>query len=394
MLAAAKLCGDLATRVGQPSVSGKLVAGLVLSPGVVDVVGRLSGSAAAADRAEIATIASLGVVLLLFLAGLETDLDQFVRAGRSALIVALGGVVASVGMLLAAAVALGMDVRQALFMGVMLSATSVSISVQTLFELRRLRTPAGLVILGAAVTDDVIGLLLFSFVLAGLGIGGTSPLILALALSAYLVLSLTLGLRFSHAVVERLRHLRSTEGLLGVTIAFALFMGWLAQQSGIAAITGSYLAGLIVGRAAGEELAHRVRIVAYALPVPVFLVNVGMQTDFAHLAGGYLLVGLPVVAVLGKLVGCGLGSLICGFRGRNAAGVGVGMIPRGEVTLVIAVLGMAKGVVTQTGYTVAVLSVLLSALITPPILKLLLGALPSGESEKVAPVDGTLMASA
>lgn len=392
MLAAAKVCGDLATRVGQPSVSGKLVAGLLLSPGVIDLVGRLSGSATGSDRSEIATIASLGVVLLLFLAGLETDLDEFVRAGRSALVVALGGVIASVGMLLGAAVALGMEFREALFVGVMLSATSVSISVQTLFELRRVRTPAGLVILGAAVTDDVIGLLLFSFVLAGLGIGGTSPLILALGLAAYIGLSLALGLRFSHAVVDRLRGLRSTEGLLGTTVAFALLMGWLAQQSGIAAITGAYLAGLIVGRAAGEELAQRVRIVAYALPVPVFLVNVGMQTDFRHLSGGWLLLALPAVAVLAKLVGCGAGALACGFRGRGAAGVGVGMIPRGEVTLVIAVLGVARGVVTQTGYTVAVLSVLVSALITPPILKTLLGVLPPREHD-LATREGTLVAS-
>jgi Kef-type K+ transport system membrane component KefB len=362
-------------RLGQPSVSGKLVAGLLLSPGVIDVMGRLSGSAAAADRSQMATIASLGVVLLLFLAGLETDLDEFVRAGRGAVIVATGGVVTSVGLIFGTAVAMGMGAREALFIGVMLCATSVSISVQTLFELRRVRTPAGLVILGAAVTDDVMGLMLFSFVLAGLGIGGTSPLVLAAGLAAYVILSLGLGLRYSRIAVDRLRGLRSTEGLLGATIAFSLLMGWLAQESGIAAITGAYLAGLIVGRAAGEELSGRVRTVAYALPVPVFLVNVGMQTDLGHLSGGWLLVALPAVAVIAKIVGCGVGAILSGFRGRMAVGIGVGMVPRGEVTLVIAVLGVTRGVVTQTGYTVGVLAVLVSALVTPPILKGLLGVL-------------------
>ena len=393
MLAAAKLLGDLATRIGQPSVSGKLVAGLALSPGLINLVGHLSGAAAAADRAQMATIGNIGVILLLFLAGLETDLDEFVKAGRKAATVAVGGVAASVALLLAVGIGLGLSVREALFVGVMLSATSVSISVQTLFELRRVRTAAGLVILGAAVTDDVIGLLLFSFVLAGLGLAGTSPLVLALGLAAYLVLSLVLGLRFSPAAIDRLRGLRSTEGLLGATIAFSLLMGWLAQESGIAAISGAYLAGLIVGRAAGEELAQRVRIVAYALPVPVFLVNVGMQTDLTHLSGGWLLVAIPAVACVAKVAGCGLGALASGFRGREALGVGVGMIPRGEVTLVIAVLGVASGVITQTGYTAGVLSVLVSALVTPPILKLVLGALP-GTTQQAAAPDAALVAPA
>lgn len=376
ILAAAKLCGDLAVRCGQPSVSGKLIAGLLLSPAIVDLVGRLSGSSAGADRAQVATIGTVGVVLLLFLAGLETDLDQLVGAGPRSVAVASGGVLATVALIMGVAVPLGMGAREALFVGVMLAATSVSISVQTLFELRRLRSRMGLVILGAAVTDDVMGLVAFSVTLAALGVGGTSPVVLCLGLAAYFVLSLTVGLRFSGPAVALARGLRSTEGLLGISIAFCLLMGWLAQESGIAAITGAYLAGLIVGRSAAEELADRIRVVAYALPVPVFLVNVGMQTDLSHLDGGALLVAVPVAALASKLVGCGAGALVAGFRGREALGVGIGMIPRGEVTLVIAVLGVDKGVLGHTGFTLGVLSVLLSALVTPPALTLLLGRAP------------------
>lgn len=378
------MCGDIAVRLGQPSVSGKLLAGLLLSPGVIDLVGRLSGASASADRAQITTVASIGVILLLFLAGLETDLDEFIGAGRGATIVAVGGVAATLGLVTGAAVACGLGTRESVFVGVMLSATSVSISVQTLFELRRVRTPAGLVILGAAVIDDVIGLVVFSFTLAVLGVGGTSPIVLAAGLVAYFALSVALGLRWARPVVDVARRLRSTEALLGTAIAFALLMGWIAQESGIAAITGAYLAGLLVGRVAGDELADRVRVAAYALPVPVFLVNVGMQTDLAHLSGGAVLVVVPLAAVAAKVIGCGGAGLVAGFRGRAALGVGVGMIPRGEVTLVIAVLGVDKAVLTQTGYTLGVLAVLVSALVTPPALKLLLGALPAADGEVVS----------
>jgi Kef-type K+ transport system membrane component KefB len=340
------------------------------------VVGRLSGSAAAADRAQLSTISSIGVILLLFLAGLETDLDELVDAGVKSAVVAMGGVIATMAIIGGVALAFGVGGREAVFLGVMLAATSVSISVQTLFELRRLRSPSGLVILGAAVTDDVIGLIAFSVTLAVLGIGGTSPLVLVAGLLAYFVISLTAGLRYARRVVDWARHLRSTEALLGVSVAFCLFMGWLATEAGIAAITGAYLAGLIVGRSAAQELAERLRVVAYALPVPVFLVGVGMQADLTHLHGGMVLLAIPLAALASKVIGCGVGALVAGFRGRDAVGVGVGMIPRGEVTLVIAVLGVGKGVLSGTGYALGVLSVLLSALVTPPLLKLLLGALP------------------
>lgn len=324
------------------------------------------------------------MVLLLFLAGLETDLDELVDAGAKAAVVAIGGVIATVGIIGGVAVLFGMGGREAIFLGVMLAATSVSISVQTLFELRRLRSESGLVILGAAVTDDVIGLIAFSVTLAVLGVGGTSPYILVAGLAAYFAVSLVAGLRYARRVVDLARHLRSTEALLGVSLAFCLFMGWLATEAGIAAITGAYLAGLIVGRSAAQELAERLRIVAYALPVPVFLVGVGMGADLTHLDGGALLAVVPLGALLSKLLGCGAGALVAGFRGREAVGVGVGMIPRGEVTLVIAVLGVSKGVLSATGYALGVLSVLLSALVTPPLLKAVMGAAPPEALQGVA----------
>ncbi|MGH7686906.1 MAG: cation:proton antiporter [Candidatus Dormibacteria bacterium] len=386
-MAVAKLCGDLATRLGQPSVSGALVAGIVLSPGLLDLVGHVQGAPAlmAADRGALQTVAGIGVVLLLFLAGLETDLDELVRAGRGAALVAVGGVACTLALVTGAALLGGLALRESFFVSVMLASTSVSISVQALLELRQLQTRVGLTILGAAVTDDVIGLLVFSITLAALGISGVAPVVLVVGLLAYFGISLGVGLPYAGSVLRLMRRLRTTESLLGMSIAFCIFMGWLAQTAGIAAITGAYLAGLILGRSAGAELADRLRIVAYALPVPVFLVNVGMQADLRQVGGGaLLLIAVPVATLLSKVLGCGLGAIIEGIRGRGAALVGFGMIPRGEVTLVIAALGVQSHVLSPTGYALGVLAVLVSAVVTPPLLKALLRPGSTGAAVRVA----------
>lgn len=364
----------MATRLGQPSVSGALVAGIVLSPGLLDLIGHLQAVPAlqASDRVQIDTVANVGVVILLFLAGLETDVDEMARAGRGAVLVATGGVLASLALVTGAAALGGLSLREAFFVAVMLASTSVSISVQTLLELRQLQTRMGLTILGAAVTDDVMGLVIFSVTLAVFGISGVPPLVLVFGLAVYVGLSLGLGLRFARPVVNAARRLRTAESLLGLSLAFCLLMGWLAQTAGIAAISGAYLAGFVLARSAGPELAGRLRTVAYALPVPIFLVNVGMQADLRQVSGGaLLLIAVPLAAIVAKILGCGAGALLEGLRGHRAAMVGFGMIPRGEVTVVIAALGVQHGVLSQTGYALGVLSVLVSAVVTPPWLKVL-----------------------
>lgn len=366
--------GDLATRAGQPSVSGALLVGLLLSPAALNLLGHLEPTATlrAADGSEITALANLGVILLLFLAGLETDLVEFARAGRGAVMVATAGVIATLGLSMGSAILGGLQVREAFFVGVMLASTSVSISVQALLELRQLQTRMGLTILGAAVTDDIQGLVVFSLALAGLGISGVAPYWLVGGLALYVGLSLLLGFRFAAPVVSVLRRLRTTEAFLGMSLAYCLLMGWLAQTAGLAAISGAYLGGLILGRVTGTELTDRLRTLAYGLPIPVFFVNVGMSADLSHLSGGILLLLLvPIATVAGKVIGCGGGALLDGLRGRRALLVGLGMVPRGEVSLVIATLGVQMGVLSQTGYALGVLSVLVSALVTPPALKLL-----------------------
>ncbi len=347
---------------------------MLLSPALIDLIGRLEPSATlqASDRSDIGALANLGVILLLFLAGLETDLGEFVRAGRGSLMVATGGVIATLGLSGGAAVLGGLPTREAFFVGVMLASTSVSISVQALLELRQLQTRMGLTILGAAVTDDVQGLVVFSIALAALGVSGIAPYWLIGGLVLYLGLSLVLGFRFAGPVVSVVRKLRTTEGYLGVALAYCLLMGWLAQTAGLAAISGAYLGGLILGRVTGTELTDRLRTLAYGLPIPVFFVNVGMATDLTHISGGVLLLLLvPVATIAGKVVGCGAGALVDGLRGHRAAMVGLGMIPRGEVTLVIATLGLQLRVLSPTGYALGVVVVLVTALVTPPALKLL-----------------------
>jgi len=357
---ATKLLGEIAQRFRQPSVLGELIAGVVLGGSVLGVV----------DPTDpvIATLAQLGVVVLLFEIGLETELAALIRVGRTATTVAAAGVVLPFTLGYFAAGALGLGQIPALVCGAALCATSVGISARVLSDLGWLDSNEGRVILGAAVIDDIIGLIILAVVaaiVAGATVSVGSIGRIAGVAVAFVALAVILGGLIAppiFRVVERIR----AAGALGLFgIAFAFLMAWLAQYFGSAMIVGAFAAGLVLFKLPQRHEIERSTTMVGHFLVPIFFASVGAAVDLRAVATPRaLMVGAALIAcgIVGKVLA---GFVPWWFRGNKLL-VGVGMIPRGEVGLIFAQMGLAAGAVSAGDYGALMLMVLITTFVTPP----------------------------
>lgn len=393
IIAAAKGAGWLSLRFGQPAVLGELMAGVVLGPSVLDLLHRQPFETASL-AAGVFLLANLGVILLMFIAGLETNVDQMRRIGGAAVAAGVAGVVVPVALGLLVALPFGLGWVKSTFMGIVLAATSVSITVQTLIELGRLHSKEGVTLLAAAVVDDVVALIVLSVFVAialsgGTGAGGVALLLLQMAV--FFAVAILLGRQFRR-ILRAAERAPISEGLLAGTLVVMLVYAWASEAlGGVAAITGAYLAGVLVTQAGfRQEVAHRLKALTYSLLVPVFFVSIGLQTNARslHLQDVPLAVLIIIAAILGKVVGCGLGTRLAGFTGQEALRVGVGMISRGEVGLIIATVGVQTGLLSERGFAVMVIMILATTVITPPLLRMVFGEAPPAEEVAVKAVLG------
>jgi Kef-type K+ transport system membrane component KefB len=375
ILVGGKAAGDLSTRLRQPTVIGKIVAGLILGPAIAFLVGVIPSSGGLPQlRGQLTLLSGLGVIWLLFLVGLETEWDQLRAQGRSSLVTAIGGVVVTMAFVGLVDIPLGLKPSTSLLVAVALAATSVSISAQALLEMGRLNSPIGMTVLGAAVIDDLIGLVAFSLAAAAVA-GKASEL--PVKIGGLLVFGLIAVVALAWLGKPLLRwsgFLRTREAGLAVGFAMALMLGAIAESAGMAAITGAYVAGVALSRAAGEHLREGARVVVYAFFLPVFLVNVGISASGSDLVAGLLPgAALTAAAIAGKIIGCGLGAAGSGLRGRSAVAVGMGMIPRGEVSLVLAAFGAQVGLIPGNLLAAIVIAVVATSLVSPLLLRLVIG---------------------
>ena len=380
VLIGGKIGGDLASRLGQPTVVGKVVIGLALGPALTFGLVHFAGHGAVTEvRSQLTLLSGLGVVWLLFLAGLETEWHQLRAQGAAGLATATGGVIVTIVLVMIAAQALSLPPTTGVLLGVALAATSVSISAQTLLEMGRLNTPIGMTILGAAVIDDLMGLVAFSLVAAGLsGKLSELPARIGMVLLFCVLVAGVVGWG-GRPVLAWTRRLRTREAGLAVGFALALLLAAAAQGAGMAAITGAYVGGLALSRAAGEHLREGARVVVYSFFLPIFLVNIGFSASGNDLAGA-LLPGLvfTVAGIAGKVLGCGAGAMVARVPLRGAFAVGIGMIPRGEVSLVLAAFGLQSGIITAQLLAAIVIAVLATSIVSPALLRAL-GNIPAPE---------------
>lgn len=389
----AHLGGALARRHRLPGVVGELLAGLLVGPfalGGLDWpllgapfpgAGELGG---AALPAEIMHLSTLAAVLLLFVSGLETDVGMFMRYSGPGFAVGVAGVIAAYALGSGGALALGLAETwldpKALFFGAVATATSVGITARLLSDRRRLETPEGVTILAAAVLDDILCFVLLAVVvgitqaqLQGAAFAWSAIAGVAARTVGFWILLAGAGLLLGRRVARLLKLLGSHETIGFATFGLALLVAGVSERMGLAAIIGAYTTGLALSR---SDLADVIRARLhglYAGLVPVFFCVSGMLVDVASLRGAAE-IGLvfTLLAVASKVGGCGLAALLSGFNGLGALRVGLGMLPRGEVALIVAGLGLAQGVLTPQLYGVSVMMAILTTLVAPPLLNPLL----------------------
>jgi Kef-type K+ transport system membrane component KefB len=390
ILIVAKLSGwFFSTKLKQSQVLGELVAGMLIGPYVLGAIPLgsfgpffpLTGGSTIPVSTELYAISTIGSVFLLFNSGLETDLPTFLKFSGKATIVGLGGVVVSFFMGAGLTVLLHPEIGsimapEALFLGTLCTATSIGITARILSDSRKISTPEGVTILAAAVLDDVLSIILLSVVvgIATVEMGGgtiawSSIAIIGFKAIGFWLICMVLGIVLAPHLTQKLKKLESLSSLAIISFGFSLLLAGLSEMAGLAMIIGAYISGLALSQTdVAGEINERIKAVSEYF-VPVFFAVMGMMVDFKALMGVFVFgILFSIFAFLGKLIGCGFPALFVGFNLRGAARIGAGMLPRGEVTLIVAGIGLSSGAIGADMFGVAVMTMLLASFAAPPII--------------------------
>lgn len=390
----AKFGGYLSYRIGQPAVLGELIIGIILGPSLINILA-LPPFTDPHLPETITHLAELGVLLLMFIAGLDLHVSDLLHTGKVAAFAGTLGVVAPIILGFLTGIIFSMDYISSLYIGLILSATSVSISAQTLMELKVLRSRLGVGLLGAAVFDDILVLLIlaiFTALVSPISGGWLSIIWTLLKMVIFLGAASLLGWWILPKLSRRISRLPISQGLVSFSLVVLLFYGWSAEIFGhIAAITGAFLAGLWLGRSPEKErIQSGLNTLAYAFFVPIFFINIGLSANgrLLNWETDLLLLVMVVIAVVSKLLGSGLGALMGGFSRRESLQLGLGMISRGEVGLIVATIGVEQGLIQEGVFSAVVGVVIITTLLTPVVLRASFSKKPPRYIEPVKPFDG------
>ena len=369
---AAKFCGILARKLKAPQVVGEIIAGLIIGPSILGLVEQTD---------FLLQMAEIGVILLMFSAGLETDLKELLKTGPIATLIACAGVF--VPLVIGAVYYMlyyGMspwgseEFYKAVFVGTILTATSVSITVQSLKEMGKLKGKVGTTIVSAAIIDDVIGIIVLTFVI-GLKSPDSNPSSVVMSTVLFFILAVGVGF-ISYKVFKYVdKRYPHTRRIPIAALAYCFLMSYIAERYfGIADITGAYVAGIIFCSIDDSTYIERkVDINSYMLFGPVFFASIGLKTSIDNITGSILLfsLGFVVVGLFSKIIGCSLVARLCKFKGNDALKIGVGMMTRGEVALIVSQKGLTVGWLEPVYFTSVILLIIVSSISTPIILKIL-----------------------
>ncbi|ELC8426040.1 cation:proton antiporter [Clostridium perfringens] len=369
ILISTKLFGLITKKVRMPQVVGALVAGVILGPAVLNVL---------SETEFIQKLAELGVIVLMFTAGLETDINQLKKTGKAAFIIAVLGVIIPLagGFFIASIFNKGNDVNtilQNVFIGIILTATSVSITVETLKEMGKLNTRAGNAILGAAIIDDILGIIALT-ITTSLADPSINVIIVLAKIVMFFIFAGFAGYLFHWAFIKLdERYQRDLRRFVIIAFVFCLLLSFCAEEFfGVADITGAFIAGLVISDSnRSKYLNSRFETLSYMLLSPIFFASIGIKVQLTAMTKTIFIFAilLLLVAILSKVFGCALGAKLCRYSNREAIQIGTGMISRGEVALIVANKGIAMGLMLPEFLAPVVIVVVVTTIVTPILLK-------------------------
>ncbi|MBS5969692.1 MAG: cation:proton antiporter [Clostridium perfringens] len=369
ILISTKLFGLITKKVRMPQVVGALVAGVILGPAVLNVL---------SETEFIQKLAELGVIVLMFTAGLETDINQLKKTGKASFIIAVLGVIIPLvgGFFIASIFNKGNDVNailQNVFIGIILTATSVSITVETLKEMGKLKTRAGNAILGAAIIDDILGIIALT-ITTSLADPSINVIIVLAKIVMFFIFAGLAGYLFHWAFIKLdERYQRDLRRFVIFAFVFCLLLSFSAEEFfGVADITGAFIAGLVISDSnRSNYLNSRFETLSYMLLSPIFFASIGIKVQLTAMTKTIFIFAilLLIVAILSKVLGCALGAKLCNYSNREAIQIGTGMISRGEVALIVANKGIAMGLMLPEFLAPVVIVVVVTTIVTPILLK-------------------------
>lgn len=349
-------------KIKMPKVLGGLIAGIVLGPAMLNIV---------QSSTILEALSKFGIILIMFLAGMETSIKKFISDSNKYVIIAIAGVIVPLIMGTACSLMYVQDLKTNLFFGAVITATSVSITVETLIEMKKIKSSVGLAILGAGVVDDIIGILFLTIIMNSGNLHFSTFSFVTVKVLLFFAMAILLSL-ILFKIFEKIEQKDTkTEQMPTYSIAFALILAFIAEVLGVSGIIGAYIAGLVIGNTEkGRKVRGKIDLVVHTIFSPIFFASVGLKLttlSFSIQVWVFIII-FTAITILSKIVGNGLGAKICGYPKEKAIQIGIGMATRGEVALIIAEEAKTINLINEEVFSIVIITVMLVTLITPILL--------------------------
>lgn len=359
-----KLFGIITGKIHMPKMLGGLIAGIVLGPAVLNIINLNS---------TLEFLESLGIIFIMFLAGLETKLKQFMKDSGKFVTIAITGVIIPLALGFLFSRFYTIDRNLNIFFGMVLTVTSVSITVESLMEMKKIKSHIGTAIIGAGVVDDIIGIVFLSFVLNNGNVTFESTLMVILKIIIFLMLALIIGLIMFKLLGWLEEKLKKSEELPIFSVAFALILAYIAESFGVSGIIGAYIAGLVVGRTKqGREVRKQLEVLVHMIFTPISFASIGLKlnTLLLPINTWAFIILFSIVAIFSKIIGAGLGAKITKYKTKEALQIGVGMVTRGEISFIMIEEAKKMLLITDEIFSILVITIALVSFVTPIFLHL------------------------
>ena len=357
-----KIFTMITQKVKMPKVLGGLIAGIVLGPAMLNIV---------QNSTILETLSKFGIILIMFLAGMETSIKKFISNSNKYVIIAAIGVIVPLILGIIFSLIYIQDLKTNLFFGAVITSTSVSITVETLIEMKKIKSSVGLAILGAGVVDDIIGILFLTIIMNSGNLHIATFELMVLKIILFFGIAVILGLLLFKMFEKIEEKDKKTEQMPTYSIAFALILAYIAERLGVSGIIGAYIAGLVIKNTKkGRKVKGKIDLVVHMIFSPIFFASVGLKLttlSFSKQVWIFIII-FTAVTIISKIIGNGLGARICGYSKEKAIQIGIGMATRGEVALIIADEAKKIGLINEEVFSIVIITVMLVTLITPILL--------------------------